>query len=400
MRLSLFIAHRYLFSSKKQNAINIISAISTVGVAIGTIALIVVLSVFNGMDQLLQESTNSFSPDLQISPLQGKFFERDSSLFLLLRHSAIANYDEVIEEKALVKYGEKMTPVTVKGVKEKYATHTHFHKHIIDGEFLLKKEDEYQAILGYGVASNLQVGSQIGTPLIFYYPDRETQSSTVSALNSQQAHPIALFSAQQELDDQFVLTDIQLAQKLFGIKNQISKIEIRLKDPTVKEQIKKELKEKLAHNYRIEDKYELNRAFYSMIKSEKLAVFCILLFILLIASFNIVGSISMLILDKKEDLNTYKALGMTPQKLISIFKIEGNLITGLGALLGLIIGVGLCLLQETFGFITLGDGNYIVNAYPVKLILKDIILILITVLFIGYMASYFPVKYLIKKLNE
>ena len=160
------------------------------------------------------------------------------------------------------------------------------------------------------------------------------------------------------------------------------------------------MKQYLNTSYRVEDKYELNRAFYAMIKSEKLAVFLILLFILLIASFNIVGSISMLILDKKEDIVTYKALGMTTQQLISVFKTEGNLITGLGAFLGLIIGITLCLLQEKFGFITLGDGSYIVEAYPVKLVFSDILLILFTVLVIGYIASYFPVKYLVKKLNS
>ncbi len=202
------------------------------------------------------------------------------------------------------------------------------------------------------------------------------------------------------MESQYVLTDINFARELFGIGNKVSKIEVKLVAPDRLKQVKKALAEQMGNQYRIEDKFELNRAFYAMMKSEKLAVFLILLFILLVASFNIVGSISMLILDKKEDLATYKALGMTAGNMISVFKTEGNLITGFGALSGLIAGVAICLIQEKFGLITLGDGSYIVEAYPVQLVFKDIAIILITVLLIGYIASYFPVKYLVRKLSE
>ncbi len=202
------------------------------------------------------------------------------------------------------------------------------------------------------------------------------------------------------MESQYVLTDINFARELFGIGNKVSKIEVKLVAPDRLKQVKKALAEQMGNQYRIEDKFELSRDFYAMMKSEKLAVFLILLFILLVASFNIVGSISMLILDKKEDLATYKALGMTAGNMISVFKTEGNLITGFGALSGLIAGVAICLIQEKFGLITLGDGSYIVEAYPVQLVFKDIAIILITVLLIGYIASYFPVKYLVRKLSE
>lgn len=399
MRLTFFIARRYLFSPKKQNAINIISAISMIGVMVGTTALIVVLSVFNGMDRLLQKSTDSFSADLVVFAGSGKFFDMDSVLERELADNAsIASYDEVVEEKALLKYGDRLTPVVVKGVGEDFAGHTRFAEHILEGEFQLQSDEGNRAVVGYGVAAELGIGLHFATPMVFYYPDR-TGRTGVASLNTGHAYPSAFFASQQDLEGQYVLTDIGFARDLFGIGDKISKIEIKLSDQSRTDRVKNALMEVTGGRYRIEDKFELNRAFYAMMKSEKLAVFLILLFILLVASFNIVGSISMLILDKKEDLGTYKALGMNMKTMISVFKTEGNLISGIGALLGLVAGVAICLIQEKFGIVTLGDGSYIVEAYPVQLVFKDIVVILLTVLLIGYVASYFPVRYLIKKLS-
>ena len=401
MKLSLFIAKRYLFSKKKQNAINIISVISVVGVAIGTSALVIILSVFNGIDLLLQKSADSFTPDLVISPLTGKFSHFDDSLYQVLRNnSSVAYYNQIVEEKALVKYDDKLSPVTIKGVADDYARNTHFEDNIIQGTFQLKTGDTYKSVVGYGLAAELGIGLNFLTPMVFYYPDKNAGVSA-SALNTAYLYPSAFFSSQQEIEGQYVLTDLEFAQRLFGINDQISKIEIKLKDSKLIPEVKKELSDFTDTTYRLEDKYELNKAFYAMMKSEKLAVFMILLFILLIASFNIIGSISMLILDKKEDLGTYKALGMTNQRIISVFKTEGNLITMAGAVIGLVFGTLICLLQEKYGLITLGDGSYIITAYPVKIVFEDILLIVLAVLSIGYTASYFPVKYLVNKLpNE
>ena len=217
-------------------------------------------------------------------------------------------------------------------------------------------------------------------------------------MNNLQIYPLGIFSAQQDIDGKYVITGIETARELFGVPGQISKIEIKLQNPDQAISLKEELSPQLKPIYKVEDKYDLNRSFYAMMKSEKLAVFLILLFILLIASFNIIGSVSMLIIDKKEDIGIYRALGMTKEKIISIFKLEGNLITGFGALIGLILGTLLCLLQEYYGFITLGNGSYIVSAYPVKVITSDVLIIMITVISIGYIASYFPVKYLVNKI--
>ncbi len=398
MRLPFFIARRYLFSKKKQKAINIISAISVTGVTIGTTALIVVLSVFNGMDILLQQTTDSFTPDLIVSPASGKYSYFDSSFYRTIKTQPdIASYSNVIEEKALARYEEQLLPVVVKGVDSSYAHHSGISSNLLEGTFQLQNDGEYQAIMGYGVAAHLQAVLHSSHPITLYYPDAHKNASA-TALNTKHVYPVAYFSSQQDIDAQYVIVDLQLASELFDTGKRLSKVEIRLTDPSKLQAVKEELSKKLPDTYRIADKYQLNQAFYAMMKSEKLAVFLILLFILFIASFNIVGSISMLILDKQEDLTTYKAVGMTDRQLVSIFKTEGNLITLTGTLLGLIIGTGICFIQEKFGLITLGDGSYIVNAYPVKLVFGDLLIIVAVVLFIGYIASYFPVRYLIRKL--
>ena len=398
MKLPLFIARRYLFSPKKQNAINIISAISVVGVTIGTTALIVVLAVFNGMDLLLQKSTDSFTSDLVISPASGKFVHFDTGVYEVLnRQPEIAGYDNVIEEKALAVYGDKQTPVILKGVNPDYIRHSSLADNIVHGEPVLESDKGQQAIVGYGVAAQLGLGLNFLQPLTFYFPDKNA-SASVSALRSEQLFPSAFFSSQQDIESQYVLSSLEFAKSLFKTGDKISKIEITLTDPSAMSRVKKKIAAELPSRYRIEEKNEINKVFYAMMKSEKLSVFLILLFILLIASFNIIGSVSMLILDKKEDLLTYKAMGLNNRDLISIFKTEGNLITAIGAFSGLTIGLAICLLQQKYGLITLGDGSYIIDAYPVKLVFQDILIILGAVLLIGYLASEFPVRYLIKKL--
>ena len=219
----------------------------------------------------------------------------------------------------------------------------------------------------------------------------------MAALNTRPIYPAAFFSVQQEIDDRYIVADLQFARDLFKTGDKVSKMELRLVNPDRLQEVKEQVSVLAGSNYRVEDKYELNGAFYAMMKAEKLAVFFILLFILLIASFNIVGSISMLILDKKKDLQTYRALGMTRKGLVSVFRTEGCLITIGGALSGLILGTGICFIQEKYGIVTLGSGSYIVDAYPVQLVAGDVVAVMAAVLAIGYAASCFPVHYLIKR---
>lgn len=398
MRLSCFIARRYLFSRKKQNAINIISAISMVGVAVGTTALIVILSVFNGIDLFLRQNTDSLTPDLVISPKNGKFMAFDSVLYGQIGADPdVAYCNAVVEENALMKYGDRLKPVTVKGVSGSFGETSGIGRSVVEGVFRLKDREAYEAMIGAGIAAEMHLGLSFLTPLIFYYPDKEA-SSLSGALHSQYLFPSGIFSVQQEIDEKLVIADIEFARKLFLLEEEISKIEIKVKQEERIGAVKERLKQLAGLPCRVEDKYEINRSFYAMMKSEKLAVFLILLFILLIASFNIVGSISMLILDKKDDVGIYKALGMPSKKIISVFRTEGNLITGIGALVGLAIGVTICLLQQYYGFIKLSGGGYLLEAYPVRLVFIDIFWIMLTVLGIGYTASYFPVRYLVRRI--
>ena len=255
------------------------------------------------------------------------------------------------------------------------------------------------AVLGYGIAASLKARLGTGSPVTFYYPNRRGGTS-LSSLRSEAIYPIGIFSAQQEIDAKYVFIDIEVARRLFNTPGKISQIELKLKNPDDIGPFKEKLAEQIGGAYKVADKYDANRSFYAMMRSEKLAVFLILLFILFIASFNIVGSVSMLIIDKKDDIGVYQALGMTREKIISIFRLEGNLITGLGAAAGLLIGTGLCLAQEHFGLLTLGEGSYIVSAYPVKVVAGDVLLSLAAVVLIGSVASYFPVKFLVKKIVQ
>ena len=400
MKLPVFIARRYLFSKKKQNAINIISAISVAGVAVGTTALIVVLSVFNGIDSLLTEATDSFTADILVTPAEGKFMAADTALLeRLAGEEALASADVAVEEKSLVKFGDNLVPVTVKGVGPDYDAHNHISASIAGGRFALTVDSLPAAVLGYGIAASLKARLGTGSPVTFYYPNRRGGTS-LSSLRSEAIYPIGIFSAQQEIDAKYVFIDIEVARRLFNTPGKISQIELKLKNPDDIGPFKEKLAEQIGGAYKVADKYDANRSFYAMMRSEKLAVFLILLFILFIASFNIVGSVSMLIIDKKDDIGVYQALGMTREKIISIFRLEGNLITGLGAAAGLLIGTGLCLAQEHFGLLTLGEGSYIVSAYPVKVVAGDVLLSLAAVVLIGSVASYFPVKFLVKKIVQ
>ena len=261
MNLSIFIARRYLFSKKKQNAINIISIISMVGVAIGTTALIVVLSVFNGIDTLLTEATDSFTPDLTISPAKGKFIKTDTILIDKLAHMPeISSCDPVVEENSLVKFGDKLIPVVVKGVDSTYAEHVNILPSIVSGIYSLEKDDKPAVVMGYGIAAALKIRLGTLSPVTFYYPDRKASSASNSALNSQKIYPLGIFSAQQDIDGKYVITGIETARELFGVPGQISKIEIKLKDPNQIESLKEKLSVQIQPTYKVENKNDLNRS--------------------------------------------------------------------------------------------------------------------------------------------
>jgi lipoprotein-releasing system permease protein len=399
MKLPLFIARRYLFSPKKQHVINIISLVSTAGIAVGTAALVIILSVFNGIDLLLDDASGPFMPDLTLSPARGKFADADTAVTRLLeREREVLHYQEIVEEVALAAAGDKMVPVTVKGVGDDYDRHAGLSRTIIAGRFALDEGGQPAAILGVGIASALRARLGASHPLTLYYPDRAATGPLSPALNRERVLPVALFSARQELDEKYLVTSIDLARRLFDAPGKFSKIEITLRDPAALAAVKARLSARLAPAYRLEDRDDLNRAFLAMMRSEKLVIFLLLLFILGIASFNVTGSISMLVIDKREDIATLRALGASRATLVSVFRAGGMMITAAGTAAGLVAGLALAWGQERFGFITLGEGSYLVEAYPARIVWGDILAITLAVLAIGAAASYFPARHLVRDL--
>lgn len=398
MHLNAFIAKRYLFSKKRQSAVNIISLIAIIGMAIGTAALIIVMSVFNGIDSVIKMSEASVTPAVTIYPQNGRFIERDSFLLEKIGEiEGINHIHSVIQEPIVIKFKGSIRPVVIKGVSPHYIQQTDLQDKIVGGgAYLTSPEGEDAIIAGYGVAADMDLEFRRDNPILLCYPDKNANSASLSALSMIESRLAGVFSYNQEIDNKVIYADYKVAERLLKCGGQESKIEIFANDSDI-EQIKAALEEIIPDNRYCSDKYEENKSFYAMMKSEKLAVFLIMLFIILIASFNIIASISMLMLDKKEDSLIYSSMGFACSDIKKIFHIQGVGIISIGIISGFVIGCTLALVQEHFGIITLGDGNYITSAYPVELQGGDLLTIFATVCTIGYIATTIPVHFLTNK---
>ncbi|MDD3079798.1 MAG: FtsX-like permease family protein [Paludibacter sp.] len=400
---SLRIARRYLFSKKSHNAINIISGLSATGVAIGTLALVVVMSVFNGFDSLVTDMFSAFDPELKITLVQGKTFSIDSPEFKEIKAmKSVAVFTPVLEDNALLAYKDKQMPVVVKGVDANYNKLTSIDSIMYDGDFLLYDGGFERTVVGAGVASLLGVGAKFIDPLYFYAPKREGNINLLQperSMNEIPAFISGIFLVNQvQYDDHYVLVSMNFARDLFNCDSTtVSAVEIKIAENQNEEDIQKQIKSILGNKFHVKNRYEQQENFYKIMKIEKWFTFLILSFILLIASFNIIGSLSMLIIDKKGDIQTFRSLGANNRLIKRIFLFEGWLISIVGALAGLILGTLACFIQEYFGIVKLGAG-YVVEAYPVVTDVKDIILVFITVLFMGFLAAWYPVRYINKTL--
>jgi len=401
MNFPLFISKRYLVAKKSKNAINIISMISIVGVTVGTAALIVVLSVFNGFDGVIKSMYNSFDPDLKLTPASGKVFSiNDERLQKIREHEAVYDIAESLEDNALLRYDEQQYPAIVKGVSDNFSDISGVDTMLVVGDFILKHKNNPYAIVGQGVAHFLSLNINYIDPLVIYVLKRDAKVSMnpEQILNRNYIFPSAVFGIQQEFDTKYVLVPLDFARDLFDYPNELSAFEIKLKSGYNLKQVQNEITEIAGADYQVQNRYQQHETFYKIMKSEKFYIFLILTFILIIASFNIVGSLTMLIIEKKEDIATFRSLGADLKTIRNIFFTEGWLITIVGAVLGLILGGFICWLQIKFGFVRLqGAGSFIIDAYPVKLIWTDFAIILITVAFIGYMAAWYPVRYITKR---
>jgi lipoprotein-releasing system permease protein len=404
MNFPFYIARRYLVSKKSHNIINIISGISIVGVAIGAMALIIVLSVFNGFDRLVVSLFSSFNPSIQITAAHGKTFNISNFPVEQLRKiPGVLHITEVIEEDALMKYKDNQAIVTLKGVSESYPLMSGLDTMMVEGQFVLQDEDKDYSILGYGVAGALDANLQdYVNPISVFVPRRDASFSGTfeNAFNSDIIFPSGFFQIQWEYDVKYAILPLRFVKKLLNYGNERTSLEIDLSETADQQAVQKNIEQITGNSYIIKNRYQQQEILYKIMVSEKNYIFMILTLILIIATFNVIGTLSMLILDKKKDIAVLQSMGANQSMIRRIFLLEGLLISFFGAVLGLTIGAIICWLQIRFGLIRLGsaDSSFVVSAYPVYMQVTDFIMVFMTVLTIGFIASWYPV-YNIKKVH-
>jgi lipoprotein releasing system LolC/E family transmembrane protein len=392
------IARRYLFSRKSHNVINIISGISAAGVTVVTAALVCVLSVFNGFENLVGTLYSAFDPDLKILPVEGKNFDINTEKFKkLFQIPEIETVSEVVEDNALLRYGDKQMPATVKGVSDNFEQMTRIDSIMYDGKYQLFDGAFHRSVVGLGVAAMLGLNPNFFEPLRLYAPKREGRVNTLrpdQSVTDVLTFPAGIFSVQQvQYDDNYVITSIALARELFEMDSTtVSSIEIKLKPDKNIDKVKKQIQKITGQQFTVKNRIEQQESFFRILKIEKWIAALILVFILLIASFNIISSLSMLIIDKKEDIQTLKNLGADNSLIQRIFMFEGWLISIAGAVIGITVGTIFCLVQQHIGVIRMGEG-YMVDSYPVILHFVDVVLVFFAVVVLGFLASYYPARY-------
>jgi lipoprotein-releasing system permease protein len=397
LNFPLYIARRYLVSRKSHNIINIISGISIAGVLICTAALIIVLSVFGGFERLVISLFNAFNPDLEITLNEGKTF--DSTMIpedQLRKIPGVKYLVEVIEENALVKYKDKQYIATIKGVGEDYAKMCGLDTMMSEGKFVLQDGDRNFAVMGYGVAYYLGANlDDYVNPISIYVPRRNASFSGgfSDAFNNEVIFPSGFFSVQQDFDIKYVILPLRFVKKLLEYDKLITGVEIGTVKGADVDKIQSQISPLVGDKFQVKNRYQQQELLYKIMKSEKWAIFLILTFILIIATFNVIGSLSMLILDKKRDIAVLQCLGASQTKVKRIFLAEGLLVSFIGAAGGLILGGITCFLQQKFGLVKLGSANstFVVSAYPVHMQVQDFIFVFFTVLLIGAIATWYPV---------
>jgi len=407
MNFPFYIARRYLFSKKSTHAINVISGISVVGVAVATMALVVTLSVFNGFHDLVASFFTQMDPQLKITPVKGKTAPVDDPILTEIRHlPEVEVATECLEEQALAVYGDRQQMVMVKGVEDNFNQLTHIQEILEgDGDFELHAADLSYGIPGLGVAYQLGLGYTYEHPLKIFAPRREGQlnmaNPTEGFVVDDLYSPGVVFCMKQgKYDNNYILTSIAFTRHLFDLDGCLSSLEIRLKPGSDFERVKSQMEEIAAGKFYVLDRYEQQDDTFRIMKVEKLIAYVFLSFILMIACFNIIGSLSMLIIDKKEDVVTLRNLGATDHQITRIFLFEGRMISAIGAILGVLIGLLLCWLQQQYGIVRLGssEGSFVVDAYPVSVHPWDIVLIVFTVMAVGFLSVWYPVRYFSRRL--
>ena len=401
MNFPFLIARRYLFAKKSHNAVNVISAVSVVGVGVGTIALVIVMSVFNGFENLTKKLYSTFDPDLKITVAAGKNFTVDpAKLQLLQADPDVLSFSQTIEENVIVQYGDQQEIAVMKGVDDRYQTVSGIDTMMDEGGFDLWINETPHAVVGLIMAFKLRVGLNFITPLHFWIVrNRPTISMNPERdLNDHYIFPSGKFAIDEEIDSQYILVPIEFARSLLENDSITGAIEVKLRPGANEAQTQKRIAAIFGNKFDVKNTYQQKEMVYKILKSEKFVTFMILTFVLLIASFNVVGSLSMLMIEKKNDMFILQSMGTDRQMLSRIFITQGWMIVIAGAFAGLILGALVCWLQIEFGFFKVfGAGTYIIDSYPVALRWSDFVMILIAVAGVSFLTIYFPVKYFVKK---
>lgn len=403
---SFYIARRYLLTKRSHHAINIISGIAITGVAVATAALVCILSVFNGFQDMVSDLFTAFDPELKIVPAEGKFMKADSPEFRELRKNPnIITYSEALEDNALLTANNRQVMATIKGVDDNFEDMIDFKRiKYGDGVYELHADVLEYGILGINLLGSLGLGTDFSTPIQVYAPrggehidlNDPSESFNMDELYS----PHVGFSVKQtKYDAHYVLTSLRFTRNLFERKGMVSSIELQTKAGADIDKVKKEIQKQLGDKYKVLNRYEQQEDTFKIMQIEKLMSYIFLVLILVIACFNIIGSLSMLIIEKKSDAVTLRSLGASDRQIADIFMVEGRLIALMGAVLGIVIGVVLCYIQQKYGVIRFGHsaGSYIIDAYPVNIHIMDIIIIFITVVIVGFISVWYPVRHLSKK---
>ena len=396
MRLPLFIAGRYIFAKKSHNVINIISAISAIGMAIGTAALIIILSVYNGFDALIRSMLSNVEPDLMIVPSTGKVFTPEGETYdWIYDQESVRTMTCTLEEQVFINYDGKQSLVTAKGVDWVYEEETPIRNNLVEGEFKLHKGDIPLAAVGAVLAYELGLSPRFLSPIEVYYPNRKSRISManpLASLESIKVWPSCTFSVNNDIDAQLMLLPIEKMRELLEYDDEVSAVEIRLAEGTDSKELKRlknEISERLGEGFLVKDRFQQNESLYKMMKYEKAAIFLILIFVIIIIAFNIFGCLSMLIIEKRPDIETLSSLGASDKLIRKIFVLEGWMISLAGLAAGLVIGIIFSLLQQHFGFIKM-PGHFLVQAYPIILSLKDVLITAAGVATVGYLIALPP----------
>lgn len=406
MNFPFYIARRYLFSKKSHNAINVISAISVCGVALATLALVCTLSVFNGFQDLVTTFFTAFDSQLKITAVRGKVFDgQDKRVLQLKKMPDVEVYSESLEDNVMVQYQGRQAMAVVKGVEDNFDQLTPIDSILFGrGDLLLHDEVVDYAIPGIQLLSTLGSGIRFLDPLEIYAP---RHGAKVNMANPSTAFVTGnLFSSglvfavnQEKYDASYILTSIDFARRLFQYTTEVSAINLKLKAGADTDAVKKHIQDLLGDDFLVQDRYEQQADTYRIMEIEKLISYLFLTFILMIACFNVIGSLSMLIIDKRDDVVTLRNLGASDRQIVRIFLFEGRMISFFGAFAGVVLGLLLCWLQQEYGLIALGSsGSFVVDAYPVSVHASDVLLIFITVLLVGFLSVWYPVRFLSKRL--